>query len=55
MKGRIKSLEDIPNLMGFISQTEKTGVLTLVNKGDSTMKIPKKPPDLGIIWEQVKR
>ncbi len=34
MKGRIKSLEDIPNLMGFISQTEKTGVLTLVNKGD---------------------
>lgn len=34
MKGQIKSKEDIPNLMGFISQTEKTGVLTLVSKGD---------------------
>lgn len=34
MKGQIKSKEDIPNIMGFISQTEKTGVLTLVNKGD---------------------
>ncbi len=34
MKGEIRKNDDIPNLMGFISQTEKTGVLTLVNKGD---------------------
>lgn len=34
MKGNIKNREDIPNILGFINQTDKTGVLTLVNKGD---------------------
>lgn len=34
MKGNIKSKDDIPNILGFINQTDKTGVLTLVNRGD---------------------
>ena len=34
MKGLIKNNEEIPNLMGFISHTDKTGILTMVSKGD---------------------
>lgn len=34
MKGEIKSRDELPNIIGFISQTEKTGVLKLSSKGD---------------------
>lgn len=34
MKGEIRNTDEMPNIMGFIAQTAKTGVLMLVNKGD---------------------
>ncbi len=34
MKGEIRNTDEIPNIMGFIAQTTKTGVLMLVNKSD---------------------
>jgi len=34
MKGEIRSRDELPNIIGFISQTEKTGVLKLSSKGD---------------------
>jgi len=34
MKGEIRSKDDLPNIIGFIAQTEKSGVLSLSNKTD---------------------
>ncbi|MGE3062288.1 MAG: DUF4388 domain-containing protein [bacterium] len=34
MKGEIRSKDDLPNIIGFIAQTEKNGVLSLSNKTD---------------------
>ncbi|PIP14372.1 MAG: hypothetical protein COX48_01160 [bacterium (Candidatus Stahlbacteria) CG23_combo_of_CG06-09_8_20_14_all_34_7] len=34
MNGEIRSKDDIPNIMGFITQTEKNGILSLSNKTD---------------------
>ncbi|MEO0281038.1 MAG: DUF4388 domain-containing protein [candidate division WOR-3 bacterium] len=34
MKGELRSKDDLPNIIGFIAQTEKTGVLVLNKKND---------------------
>jgi hypothetical protein len=34
MKGEIRSKDDLPNVIGFIAQTEKSGVLSLMDKTD---------------------
>lgn len=34
MKGDLRSKDDLPNIIGFIAQTEKTGVLVLNKKND---------------------
>ncbi len=34
MKGELRSRDDLPNIIGFIAQTEKTGVLVLNRKND---------------------
>ncbi|MDI6700380.1 MAG: DUF4388 domain-containing protein [bacterium] len=34
MKGELRSKDDLPNIIGFIAQTEKTGVLVLNRKND---------------------
>lgn len=34
MKGELRSRDDLPNIIGFVAQTEKTGVLVLNRKND---------------------